>query len=110
MKVEFWHSADIKPQDNQKIRFKTYVSAQIYEGLFIEKEDMFFVGFGDKSDDFFFSFQIEKWQQLDESKTEHLDYFRKQAENNYWDTPLDVLKYIKELESIIGTKKTEATK
>jgi hypothetical protein len=81
MKVTFWHSADIKPEDNARIKFKKYDSPEIYEGLFIKKEDMFFVGFENESDNFYYSQFIEKWALLEPSMNQ-IEEIKKEKKSN----------------------------
>jgi hypothetical protein len=64
--------AEGKPKNLQEIQFKlktdvlnsTY-SNLVKNGLYIESEDMFFVGFEDESDEFYFSWSIEHWRPLE---------------------------------------------
>jgi predicted lipoprotein len=69
--------------------------------LFIEKEDMFFVGFENESHDFFFSQFIDSWTELEAPIVKDLAYYRKNAEEDYLYTPISVLRYITELELTI---------
>jgi hypothetical protein len=69
MEKVIWYSPDVKkPLDGQKIAFKPITESDeqdlTYEGLYIEKEDMYFVGFEDTSDGFFFSWGIAFWKNL----------------------------------------------
>jgi hypothetical protein len=53
-----------KPLNNQKILFATLDFKEINVGVYIEKEDMFFVGFRDESDHFYYSQYVNKWTSL----------------------------------------------
>lgn len=100
-----WKSPKIKPKDNQKVKFKPKNSEKIYEGLFIEQEDMFFVGFENQSQNFYFSQFIEKWTDFEESIYQDLEYYRKNAENYFINTPISVLQYVRKMEIIIQNQK-----
>lgn len=82
MKEIVWYSPEIKPKDNQKIRFSVKDNDLILEGLYIESENMFFVGFENESDEFYFSWQIEKWCVLEEPKVQNkksaVEWFEKE--------------------------------
>jgi hypothetical protein len=70
MKKIIWYSPDVqKPLDRQKIVFKPITDSDkqnlTYEGIYIESEDMYFVGFEDASDHFYFSWGIAFWRTLD---------------------------------------------
>lgn len=54
------------PKDNSRIWFITK-QGQKYNGLYIAQENMFFVGFEETSENFFFRFQIAFWGYLDET-------------------------------------------
>jgi hypothetical protein len=54
------------PQENRPLKF-TDEYGYVWEGLYIKKEDMFFIGFEDIGD-FRFSFQVTEWEYIDESK------------------------------------------
>jgi len=64
-----WYSIDlIKPQDAQKVAFKPLLcdfdtDDITYEGMYIQKEDMFFIGNGETGD-FLFSFQVSFWKTI----------------------------------------------
>ena len=64
-----WYSVDVnKPADGQKVAFKPVlgdfdIDDITYEGVYIEKEDMFFIGFGEDGD-FLFSFQVSFWKSI----------------------------------------------
>lgn len=62
-----WKSPEIKPKDRQKISFKTKDSKKIYHGLYIQEEDMFFEGFGNESEDFFFTWGVDCWAEYKEA-------------------------------------------
>lgn len=69
MEKIIWYSPDLKkPIDGQKIAFKPIGQGDeqeiTYEGLYIEKEDMFYVGYDDCSEWFFFSWDIAFWKKL----------------------------------------------
>jgi hypothetical protein len=62
---------EAKPKDGQKIEFKvnneklkSNFSHSEKKGLYIESEDMFFVGFENESDDFYFSWYVLCWRPL----------------------------------------------
>ena len=70
MEKIIWYSIDVeKPKDMQKIEFKpiTELDEQnvTYQGIYIEKEDMFFVGFEDTTENFYFSWGIAYWRNLE---------------------------------------------
>lgn len=67
MQVTVWHSPEIKPHNNAKIRFKLKDDDSIYEGLYIEQEDMFFVGFDNESEHFHFTWKVEKWSFMEQT-------------------------------------------
>lgn len=69
METKIWFSPkEKKPKNFQKIAFIPVTESDeqsfIWEGLYIETEDMYFVGFGDESDHFYFSSKIESWSNL----------------------------------------------
>jgi hypothetical protein len=60
-----------KPSNLQKIEFIVNIPCSdkkdvkdLKKGLYLESEDMFFVGFEDESDEFYFSWSIESWRPL----------------------------------------------
>jgi hypothetical protein len=61
MEKIIWYSPEVKkPFDQQKVVFRTSLGKE-FVGLFIEKEDMFFVGFEEQGD-FLFSREVEFWK------------------------------------------------
>jgi hypothetical protein len=61
MEKIIWYSPEVKkPYDQQKVVFRTSLGKE-FVGLFIEKEDMFFVGFEEQGD-FLFSQEVEFWK------------------------------------------------
>jgi len=54
------------PQENRPLKFTDHYG-YVWEGTYIKKEDMFFIGFEDNGD-FIFSFQVTEWEYIDESK------------------------------------------
>lgn len=54
---------ETRPQDNQKVLF-TDEEGNEHEGLYIEDEDMFFIGFDDTGD-FLYAMQVQSWKPLD---------------------------------------------
>jgi hypothetical protein len=54
---------ETRPKDKQKVSF-TGEDGESYEGMFIDSEDMFFIGFED-SGDFLYASQVESWKPLD---------------------------------------------
>lgn len=76
MKKTIWYSTEvIKPKDEQKVLFKTTDNKEL-AGIFIEAEDMFFVGFQD-SGDFYYSFDVEFWRVLTDNEYHELYEERK---------------------------------
>lgn len=70
MEKIIWYSPELKkPENLQKIAFKPIIESDeqdvTLEGLYIESEDMFFVGFEDSSDHFYYSWGIAFWKNLD---------------------------------------------
>jgi hypothetical protein len=61
-----WFSTELaKPKDQQKIKFKPIIDDTVcdnitYTGMYIEKEDMFFIG-EENEGDFLFSSQVLFW-------------------------------------------------
>ncbi len=51
-----------KPKDNQKVRFTDF-NGKTYDGLYIQSEDMFFIGF-EESGDFLFRLQVKSWKEI----------------------------------------------
>ena len=54
---------ELRPKDNQRVSF-TDDNGEKHEGIYIEDEDMFFIGFDDTGD-FIFASQIDSWTPLD---------------------------------------------
>jgi len=52
----------IPTENNLPIRFID-MDNNVYDGLFIQKENLFFIGF-EESGDFLFSFQVKAWEKL----------------------------------------------
>jgi hypothetical protein len=66
MKAQNWFSPkEKKPTNFQKIAFVPVTESDeqslVWEGIYIESEDMFFVGSDDETDHFYFSRNIESW-------------------------------------------------
>jgi hypothetical protein len=63
MEKIIWYSPDVKkPLDMQQIVFKPLKDSDEHEGIYIESEDMYFVGLEDASDHFYFSWGIAFWR------------------------------------------------
>jgi len=71
------------PKNNDKVWFVTKSSKATHIGIWLQNEDMFFIGFGE-SGDFRYSFQIDYWGYLDE---EDLQYVEKGLYKSYLDIP-----------------------
>lgn len=67
--INDWKSPnEMLPKDNQEICFKTKKSKVIRYGLYIVKEDMFFIGFENESEEFYFSKDILCWMPINGQK------------------------------------------
>ena len=69
MEKTIWYSVEVKKPNNlAKVEWKlnTELDEQNtnYQGLYIEQEDMFFVGFEDSSEEFYFSWGVAYWRYL----------------------------------------------
>jgi hypothetical protein len=69
MEKIIWYSIEVqKPKNLQKIEWKLITPFEgIHndkQGIYIEKEDMFFVGFEDSSNEFYYSFAVAYWRAI----------------------------------------------
>ena len=69
MEKVIWYSTEVqKPKDLQKIEWKLITPFDgihnDLQGIYIEKEDMFYVGFEDTSEDFYFSWAVAYWRAI----------------------------------------------
>ena len=83
------------PKDNDKVWFVTKKTHTTFQGVYIESENMFFIGFGE-SGDFRFKEQIDYWGYLDE---EQLQLVEKGVFKSFKDEPEDNGKVIFKLRS-----------
>ena len=83
MEVKIFNCKNKLPNDNDKVWFVTKSSKATHIGKWVQSENMFFIGFGEKGD-FRYSFEIDYWGYLDD---EDLQYVEKGVYKCYLDIP-----------------------